>query len=83
LLPDGKRRRALWDAALAIFNEDFAERVLSFDSDAADAHAEVGAVWRAAGRPISQFDATIAGNGALSRGERRDPQREGFRRLWR
>jgi predicted nucleic acid-binding protein len=61
MLPDGKRRRALWDAALAIFNEDFAERVLSFDSDAADAYAEVGASRRAAGRPISQFDAMIAG----------------------
>jgi predicted nucleic acid-binding protein len=67
LLPDGKRRRALWDAALAIFNEDFAERLLSFDGDAADAYAEVGAVRRAAGRPISQFDAMIAGM-ARSRG---------------
>jgi toxin FitB len=67
LLPDGRRRRALWDAALAIFNEDFAERVLSFDSDAADAYAEVGVSRRAAGRPISQFDAMIAGM-ARSRG---------------
>jgi predicted nucleic acid-binding protein len=67
LLPDGKRRRALWDAALAIFNEDFAERVLGFDSDAADAYAEIGASRRAAGRPISQFDAMIAGM-ARSRG---------------
>ena len=67
LLPEGKRRRALWDAALAIFNEDFAERVLSFDNDAADAYAEVGASRRAAGRPISQFDAMIAGM-ARSRG---------------
>ena len=67
LLPDGKRRRALWEAALAIFNEDFAERVLSFDNDAADAYAEVGAARRAAGRPISQFDAMIAGM-ARSRG---------------
>jgi predicted nucleic acid-binding protein len=67
VLPDGKRRRLLWDAALAIFNEDFAERVLSFDSDAADAYAEVGASRRAAGRPISQFDAMIAGM-ARSRG---------------
>jgi toxin FitB len=67
LLPEGKRRRALWDAALAIFNEDFAERVLSFDNDAADAYAEVGASRRAARRPISQFDAMIAGM-ARSRG---------------
>ena len=67
LLPDGRRRRALWDAALSIFNEDFAERVLAFDSDAADAYAEIGASRRAAGRPISQFDAMIAGM-ARSRG---------------
>ena len=67
LLPDGRRRRALWDAALAIFDEDFAERVLGFDSDAADAYAEIGSSRRAAGRPISQFDALIAGM-ARSRG---------------
>ena len=60
LLPDGKRRGRLWDAAVTIFNEDFAGRVLSFDSDAAVAYAEISAARRAAGRPISQFDATIA-----------------------
>jgi predicted nucleic acid-binding protein len=60
LLSDGQRRRQLWTAALAIFGEDFAGRVLSFDSDAADIYAEIGASRRAAGRPISQFDATIA-----------------------
>ena len=60
LLSDGQRRRRLLTAALAIFGEDFAGRVLSFDSDAADIYAEIGASRRAAGRPISQFDATIA-----------------------
>jgi predicted nucleic acid-binding protein len=60
LLPESQRRRKLWDAALAIFNEDFAGRVLSFDGDAAVAYAEISASRRAAGRPISQFDATIA-----------------------
>jgi toxin FitB len=33
---------------------------LSFDGDAAGVCAEIGASRRAAGRPISQFDATIA-----------------------
>ena len=61
LLPEGRRREALWQAALAIFNEDFAQRVLAFDDDAADAYADIGASRRAAGRPISQFDAMIAG----------------------
>jgi predicted nucleic acid-binding protein len=60
LLPEGRRRRGLWEAALAIFNEDLAGRVLSFDNDAADAYAEIGASRRAAGKPISQFDAMIA-----------------------
>ena len=67
LLPDGQRRRGLWDAALAIFNEDLAGRILSFDSDAADAYADIGASRRAAGKPISQFDAMIAAM-ARSRG---------------
>ena len=60
LLADGQRRRKLWEAAIAIFNEDFAGRVLSFDTDAADHYAQIGAARRAAGRPIAQFDATIA-----------------------
>ena len=60
-MPDGKRRRALGDAAPASFNEDFAERAMSFDGEAADAYAEIGAARRVAGRPISQFDAMIAG----------------------
>ena len=60
LLPEGQRRKKLWDAAVAIFTEDFSGRVLSFDGDAADNYAEIGASRRAAGRPISQFDAVIA-----------------------
>ncbi len=60
LLPESQRRRKLWDAALTIFNEDFAGRVLSFDGEAAVAYAEISASRRAAGRAISQFDATIA-----------------------
>jgi predicted nucleic acid-binding protein len=67
LLSDGKRRRGLWDAAKKIFDEDFADRVLSFDSDAADMYAEIAASRRTAGKPISQFDAMIAAM-ARSRG---------------
>lgn len=69
LLADGKRRQGLWELAQAIFDEDFAGQVLSFDSDAADAFAEIAASRRVAGRPISQFDAMIAGI-ARSRGAR-------------
>ena len=67
LLSDGKRRRGLWDAATKIFDEDFADQVLSFDSDAADMYAEIAASRRTAGKPISQFDAMIAAM-ARSRG---------------
>lgn len=41
LLPDGVRRQGLWAAAQAIFDEDFAGQVLSFDNDAADAFAAI------------------------------------------
>ena len=64
LLPEGQRRLGLWAAALAIFDEDFSGQVLSFDSGAADAYAEIAANRRSAGKPISQFDAMIA---AISR----------------
>jgi toxin FitB len=60
LLPAGARRQGLWDASRAIFDEDFAGPVLGFDSDAADACAEIAATRKNIGRPISQFDAMIA-----------------------
>ncbi|TAL86516.1 MAG: PIN domain-containing protein [Candidimonas sp.] len=62
-----KTARDLWEATQAIFNQDFAGQVLSFDTDAADAYAEIAASRKAAGRPISQFDAMIAAM-ARSRG---------------
>jgi predicted nucleic acid-binding protein len=67
LLSDGKRRQGLWDAVSKMFYEDFADHVLSFDSDAADMFAEIAASRRIAGKPISQFDAMIAAM-ARSRG---------------
>jgi predicted nucleic acid-binding protein len=60
-MPAGKRRNGLWDAATKIFDVDFDSQVLSFDSAAADEFAEISAARRAAGRPIAQFDAQIAG----------------------
>lgn len=60
LLPDGSRRRELTTAVEAIFDEDFAGRVLGFDSDAADAYATIAVARRSTGKPISQFDAMIA-----------------------
>src|SRR5258708_20910334 len=55
LLSDGKRRRGLWDAAKKIFDEDLVDQVLNFDSVAPDMYAEIAALRRAAGKPISQF----------------------------
>jgi predicted nucleic acid-binding protein len=60
LLPKGRRRAALASAAEAMFEEDFAGRILPFDSDAARVFPKITAVRRASGRPIAQFDAQIA-----------------------
>ena len=60
LLPAGKRRQALEIAVAAMFAEDFAGRIRPFDTAAVPSYVDI--VWkrRAAGRPISQFDAQIA-----------------------
>lgn len=60
LLAEGKRHEALWQAAEAMFAEDFAGRVFAFESNAARAFAEISAERRALGRPISHADAQIA-----------------------
>jgi toxin FitB len=60
LLPAGKRRQQLEQALQAMFREDFAGRVLPFDSAAAADYAAVVAARRREGAPISQFDAQIA-----------------------
>lgn len=60
VLPKGQRRHKLWQAALGILDEEFGERVLSFDGEAADRYAEIGAARKTAGRLMSQFDAMIA-----------------------
>lgn len=60
LLPAGRRRSQLSAALRAMFAEDFAGRLLPFDSRSAEAYAGLVAQRRAAGRPITQFDAQIA-----------------------
>lgn len=60
ILPAGRRRAALTAAVDAIVREDFQARVLPFDGRAAVAYARIAASRRAAGRPISHFDAQIA-----------------------
>ena len=64
-LPEGKRRAVLAAALAAaeqapLLEVDFFGRILPFDSLAAIAYAEIVAIRRQNGRPISQADAQIA-----------------------
>jgi predicted nucleic acid-binding protein len=60
LLAKGKRRQELLEAADAMFAEDLAGRIFSFESDAARTFSSIAAQRRALGRPISHADAQIA-----------------------
>jgi len=60
LLPDGRRRHSLSEAADYVFTTLFAGRILVFDSDAANIYAQIFVQRHAAGRPISQADCQIA-----------------------
>ena len=60
ILPAGKRRKALKAAAISMFEQDFARRILPFDTDAAQLFATITAKRRKIGVPISQIDAQIA-----------------------
>ena len=60
IMPEGARRDAVGAAVEALLREDFAGRILPFDSEAAAAYATLAASRRAAGRPVAQADAQIA-----------------------
>ena len=60
MLPAGKRRDQLLVVIDAMIAEDFAGRILPFDSTAAQAFVLVFLERRAAGRPISFADGQIA-----------------------
>jgi toxin FitB len=60
LLPEGTRRDSLTAAAEGMFDEDLRGRILSFDTSAARAFAEIVTERRRSGRPISHEDAQIA-----------------------
>ena len=67
IMPDGRRRDSLFlrtDLLLRVF---FENRILPFDSAAAQAYAEIRSNRRAIGRPIEHPDAQIAAI-ALSQG---------------
>jgi hypothetical protein len=60
ILPTGQRRQQLQAALGGMLEEDFAGRILPFDSAAAIAYATIAGDRRRAARPISQMDAQIA-----------------------
>lgn len=60
LLPAGRRRDDLANAAERMFQEDFGGRCLPFDERAADEYAAVVAARTRSGQPVSTEDAQIA-----------------------
>ena len=60
MLPAGRRRDRLTAEVDAVVREDFAGRVLPFDSAAARAYAAIAASRRSMGRPILEADCQIA-----------------------
>jgi predicted nucleic acid-binding protein len=60
IMAEGRRRRQLEATAHGIFVEDFEGRILSFDTAAATAYADVLAARRRSGRPTPPLDCMIA-----------------------
>ena len=59
-LPDSARKQAFAQAALGMLEEDFANRVLNFDLEAASILANLAAASERAGRPMGLADGQIA-----------------------
>ena len=59
-LANGKRKQSLHTQAIAMFEEDFADRILPFDADAAVHYAQLTASSEVIGKPASMADAQIA-----------------------
>lgn len=60
LLPRGRRQASLAEATRQIFLENFAGRILPFDSGAAEEYAALAAKKRGLGRSMESLDAQIA-----------------------
>ena len=60
LLPEGKRRAMLQAGAQTMFSNVFANRIFTFDIEAAHAFSRIAADRRKRGRPIAEMDAQIA-----------------------
>ncbi len=79
ILPAGRRRNAILTEVEAVIGEDFAGRILPFDSAAASEYALIVSARRAAGAPISQSDAQIAAIARSCGGAVATRDVEGFR----
>jgi predicted nucleic acid-binding protein len=60
LMPDGKRKRALTSSFEDFLNRIFTNKILPFDSLAANHYAIIASTRQAKGKPISVLDAQIA-----------------------
>lgn len=60
ILPPGRRRERLAFEVENMLREDFERRILPFDSNAARMHAEIAAIRKAIGKPISYADCQVA-----------------------
>lgn len=60
LLPTGRRKTRLGTALLAFLGQDFAGRIIAFDSPASAYYADIMVVRSKAGRPMQVQDAMIA-----------------------
>jgi predicted nucleic acid-binding protein len=59
-LPSGRRKRELAAAVDGLLSDDFRERVLAFDEQAARRYADIVTARERVGRPIGAADAQIA-----------------------
>jgi len=60
IMPQGRKRDALYDAAVVMFRDKFAGHVLEFNGDDSRIFAAIASARRRAGQPIGQFDCQIA-----------------------
>jgi toxin FitB len=59
-LPEGRKKRELFDIIAELPRTSFAHRVLAFDAECSDAFGRAKAVREGIGRPIDAADAAIA-----------------------
>ena len=60
IMPKGYKQQQLFIGIKKIFDIDFCDSILCFDKHASEHYADIAALRKAKGLPISQFDAMIA-----------------------